>query len=884
MSRLRWIVVLPIVAGLALAEEPVTTLRSAVNGVSLQLAPSPVARGGILAVFGEGLADGHTVPDEMPLPLSIGDPAVEVLVNGVAAPLFFVSPTQVNAQVPWEIEAGPAEVVLRRDGVASASMPVIVTDVSLNLIRHEGSSAPIAESVPRPAAAPSASSVTLDLGQPGTSLSASGEILDPAEEVTPGATIALFAAGVGATEPAMATGSPGAEGESYSLLAPQRAYLGGMPVVDPIVEVSTELVGIFKLTFTVPENAWPTEGFRWNSGGQGASAVLGPVGPPHARYMSLPEGIESVSRIDMTDLNPHFVAVSGQINDEEGCYPSAHLLDFRREATTVISDCILPSYPNAPNPQQAYRPFEAAVNSPALAALVVPPDEDIGDGITNRLLLIDGATGSTETVILDRWVDRLQPDTQGRPNLRLEHPGGTGARDVVDIRGDPVGETSAVVPLPSPLEVDGLSRSVAQTGVNLQGGYRVRILGPESPEEIASSKVILFDRSASVVGEAALPDGWAPIAPPRRINPQGVPVGGQSVAPAASGFPGDTSVYVVIRRTDGSQDGVLAVRIELPGDPEADPPGSPALTVDAIPFPDGTFAASCTLQVRWQRIPLTRTLVIAAADTAHTENASPVNGQICTSDRLVLFQADSTAMEVIGLPDDAARLDVATKGAVGGYLYFGDGARQVPLRVPRRLHVFDGGDKSFSEIELPEGVGITINNLVQQMPANGRLVALATGGPLRTNNRTGAQRPQVAGNRGLLVIDLPQGSVTHLPLPDGYQRIIPGTGQMVNAQKRGFGVLPLVGRAVAAVRLPNAGPGAPGGSRIMTWDLETGEATEIAMPEGGFAVVRPVVQGQGGGGQGQGLGAWDFSPKTASFAFGVYDEGGNIMSIGVVGP
>lgn len=874
--------------GLALADEPVTTPRSAVNGVAFQLGPGTVARGGILAVVGEGLAGAHTVADELPLPTSLGDPAVEVLINGVASPLFFVSPTHVNVQVPWEIEAGRAEVVLRRDGVDSAPMQVMVTEISLNLIRHEGSSAPIAQGVPGPAdpaAAPAAESVSLRLGEPGAPPSATGQILDPQADVTPGATLTVFAAGVGPTEPPIATGAVAVEGQEYAPLHTQRVHVGGMPVASPTVEVSGESVGIYKLTFTVPENAESTETFRWTSGGQGTNAVLGPMGPPEARYMSLPDDVGLVGRIDMTDLNPYFIAVSGLIDDGEGCYPGAHLLDFRKNATTAVSDCILPSFPNALNPLTGYRPFEFARDSSVLAALIAPPEDEEGDGITNRLLVVDGSAGTTEILKLDRRVDRLQPDLQGRPTLRLEHSGGTGVGYVIDLEGSVVEEIGFWLPLPSPLEVDGLNRLVAQQSINLQGGYRVRLLGPESPEEIASSRVILFDRAASVIAQSELPDGWAPIAPPRRTNPQGIAVGGQSLAPAASGFADDRSGYAVVRKTDGSQDGVLAVRLEVAEDPEADPPESVSMTVSVIPFPEGTFAASCTNQVRWQRIAVTRTLAIAGSDAPHSAFAEPRDGQICTSDRLVLFQPDSEAVEVVSVPEDSGPLDVLLKSSVRGYLYFGDGGRQEALEVPRKLQVFDAMTKTFSEIAMPEGVGITVNAIVQQIGGRARLVALATGGPLRTNNRTGATRPQLQGNRGLLVVDLADGAVTHLPLPDGYQGVIPGTFQMASQGNRGYGLLPLIGRAFANVRLRNIGPGQPGGSRIITWDLATGEPTEIEMPEGGFAAVRPVVAGGGGGGGGLQLSSiWDVNFSAASIAFGVYDEGGGLISIGVVGP
>lgn len=924
MSWTRRIVALLATAGLVAAEEsqttPQTTLRGVVNGVSFQSAPAAVAQGGILAVIGEGLAAEHTVADTSPLPVSLEDPTVEVLINDVAAPLFFVSPTQVNAQVPWNTETGWAEVVVRRDGMDSIAMPVIVTDASPNLIRHEGSSAPIAQSATPSeettstdgsASTTESGPLTLQLGSPGSPPTATGTVLDPAAAISGGDSITLFAAGIGATTPEITAGSAGTADTTYAFVNDQRAHLGGVPVEDLSVEVSTDLVGIYKMTFTVPDLAESTEVFRWTAGGQGTSAVLGPINTPTARYMAIPDDVDSVQRIDMADLNPYYVALTGRLDPDEGCYSGVQLLDFRRDTTTALSDCILPSYPNAPNPTQQYRPFELGLESPVFAALLVPPEDTSGSttgdeaasGVTDRLLLIDSAAGTTETVTLDSGVDRLLLGEQGSRSFRLERPDGTGMRDVVDHSGTVVDESQGWLPLPDPLEVDDLTRSVAQGSASFPGGYRVRFLGPESADEIANSKAILFDISGTAIAKVSFPEGWAPIQPPRRLNPQGNPVGGASMAPVMPGFQGDTTAYIVVRKTDGTADGVVAFQVEIPEESEAESTEASSadsqeedgnavatMTATAISFPQGVFAANCTVQVRWQRIPLTRTLAIAGSDEALSTYSEPRDNQICTSDRLVLFRPDSSEFEVIsvtGESDVAQKLDVNAKGTVSGYLYFGDGARSQAFLSPETLHVFDGATKTFSRIAMPEGVGIMVNFLTQNISGSGRVVALATAGPLRTNPRTGASMQPFPGNRGLLVVNLPEGTINHLDLPEGFQRVIPGSFPLVREGRRGFGVLAMIGRAYANVRYPNAGPGTPGGSAIVTWDLATGTATQIPMPEGGFAAVQAIVprqRGAGGGGGNQTPFVWDLKPKSGSFAFGVYDSGGDIISVGVVSP
>ena len=280
-------------------------------------------------------------------------------------------------------------------------------------------------------------------------------------------------------------------------------------------------------------------------------------------------------------------------------------------------------------------------------------------------------------------------------------------------------------------------------------------------------------------------------------------------------------------------------------------------------------------------MPLTGTIAIAGAGETLSEYAEPRDNELCASDRLVLFNTETAEIRTISLPstDEApAKLDVGSKGTLNGYLYFGDGLRETALQASQKIHVFDGATETFSEIALPEGAGIPFNNtLTRGLGGSGRLVALATSGAPRTNPR-GITQPPFPGNEGLLVIDLPAGTATHLDLPEGFQRAIPGNNRLLRDGGPLFGIAPQLDRAYGIFRRPNN----PGGTAIVTWDVATGTATEIALPEGGYSVVQPFRTG--GGGAQQRPYIWDYNGKTASFAFGVYNQEGSLMSIGIVGP
>src|SRR5262249_36474694 len=84
---------------------PVPT--SVINGASFTgLPPAP---GAIATLFGTNLASGETRASGLPLLTTLGNTTVRL--NNIAAPLFFVSPTQINFQIPWEL-AGTSSTLL----------------------------------------------------------------------------------------------------------------------------------------------------------------------------------------------------------------------------------------------------------------------------------------------------------------------------------------------------------------------------------------------------------------------------------------------------------------------------------------------------------------------------------------------------------------------------------------------------------------------------------------------------------------------------------------------------------------------------------------------------------------------------------------------------
>jgi uncharacterized protein (TIGR03437 family) len=120
---------------LAEAQTPSISAGGIVNAASFE-AGKAIAPGSLVAIFGNDLAPGLAQADSVPLTTSLSN--VSVTFNGVAAPLDFVSAGQINLQVPVDVQAGSATVVVTRNNVPSAPQTVTVNQVAPGVFSSSG--------------------------------------------------------------------------------------------------------------------------------------------------------------------------------------------------------------------------------------------------------------------------------------------------------------------------------------------------------------------------------------------------------------------------------------------------------------------------------------------------------------------------------------------------------------------------------------------------------------------------------------------------------------------------------------------------------------------------------------------------------------------------
>ena len=249
----------------AQAQIPTINPNGLINAATGRNASSvPVAaRGSIVSIFGNNLANVTLRANGFPLPKDLG--GVQVVFGSLAAALLYVSPSQINAQVPFELPD--------------------VSSVDLVVENGNGSSAPLA--------------VTLLAQDPGIfSVIALGAPVSPTNTVSAGESIIIWANGLGAVLPPVPSGQPGPSNPRAVVAITPVVKLGGQQVdvafaglapgqviyeIDvtaprdlaaPISEVTVE-AGVIPAVTGPPGPAGP-------AGATGAAGVAGPAGPAGA--------------------------------------------------------------------------------------------------------------------------------------------------------------------------------------------------------------------------------------------------------------------------------------------------------------------------------------------------------------------------------------------------------------------------------------------------------------------------------------------------------------------------------------------------------------------------------------------------------------------------
>lgn len=219
------------------AQAPTISAGGVLNAASFATG-QVVAAGSLVSIFGTNLAAGAAVASTLPLQPNLG--GVSVTVNGTSAGLLFVSSTQINAQLPWETQAGTASIVVSNNGVSSAPQTFQVG-----------------------VAAPGIFSAQYGMGQAiainldGT-LSASATLYPGSHTAKEGDTIILLATGLGPVTPTVADGANSADQLRTTTQQPT-VTIGGIEATVTFSGLSPQFTGVYQLNVIVPYGVTDSE-------------------------------------------------------------------------------------------------------------------------------------------------------------------------------------------------------------------------------------------------------------------------------------------------------------------------------------------------------------------------------------------------------------------------------------------------------------------------------------------------------------------------------------------------------------------------------------------------------------------------------------------------
>lgn len=85
------------------------------------------APGGLFSIFGANLASTTQQAGSYPLQASLGGASVAIVATGEQCPLWYVSPTQINAQMPYDVAVGSVQVQVRTAAGSSNTATITVS-------------------------------------------------------------------------------------------------------------------------------------------------------------------------------------------------------------------------------------------------------------------------------------------------------------------------------------------------------------------------------------------------------------------------------------------------------------------------------------------------------------------------------------------------------------------------------------------------------------------------------------------------------------------------------------------------------------------------------------------------------------------------------------
>lgn len=210
------------------------TVTAVVNGASFQ---APIAGGSWITIYVDQTLSAAEA-DVAPLPTVLGK--TRVLVNGSAIPVHVLAPlspsgTQINAQLPYGIAAGTAQLTVEVNGAASAAFPITVQKTAPGIFLF-GANRAVAQNV-----APDGS-VSLNTD---------------ANPVPAGDYVVVYLTGQGPLNPPVASGAAAGSSTLSAATEPYSATLNGKSIPVAFLGMTPGFIALAQANIQIPKSTGP---------------------------------------------------------------------------------------------------------------------------------------------------------------------------------------------------------------------------------------------------------------------------------------------------------------------------------------------------------------------------------------------------------------------------------------------------------------------------------------------------------------------------------------------------------------------------------------------------------------------------------------------------
>lgn len=216
-------------------DKPNVPALGTVNAASYALSPPSVpgtatsSPGALITIFGTSLSAITASATSLPLPASLGGTSVDI--GGIAARLLYVSPLQINAQVPFELASGLFNLTVRN--AASDSIPILfaVQDAFPGIFTFDATGT-----------------------GPGAILHNATQLPVTAQDpALPGEFVQIYATGLGRVSPSVALGQPAGSDPPSATVLPTTVTIDGMSVPASFAGLAPGYAGLYQVNAQVPE-------------------------------------------------------------------------------------------------------------------------------------------------------------------------------------------------------------------------------------------------------------------------------------------------------------------------------------------------------------------------------------------------------------------------------------------------------------------------------------------------------------------------------------------------------------------------------------------------------------------------------------------------------